>query len=71
MKKTEKKGYIIIQNRKGEKMKFSFISIAIAAVTNIQREITHPAQVSTIATELKKFLKQQGRSAFVVDRRKE
>ncbi|MCK4532214.1 response regulator [bacterium] len=65
-----KKGYIIIQDRRGEKRQFPFVSIAIAVVTNKNKKITHPAEVSAVATELKKFVKKEIKSAFIVDRRK-
>ena len=53
-----------------EKRKFPFVSIGIAVVTNKEKKITHPAQVSAIATELKKFIKKKNKSAFIIDRRK-
>ena len=46
------------------------MSLSIAVVTNQQRAITHPGDVSKIASELKKIAKSQPGSVYVKDQRK-
>jgi hypothetical protein len=46
------------------------MSLSIAVVTNEHRTITHPGDVSKIASELKKIAKSQPGSVYVKDHRK-
>ena len=66
----KEKGYIISRDRQGKKVKFPIISISIAVVTNVHRDIKHPGEISAIAASLKKLAKNKKGSVFVVDRRK-
>ncbi len=68
--KTDRaRGYIQVVNRQGELERYSLMTLTIAAVSNEARALVHVAQVSDIATELKKFGKEQRRSIIVWDRR--
>jgi len=64
-------GYIITEDRQGKVQKFPLMGIAIAVVSTEHTKITHAAQLSEIAASLKKLAKQQNKSAYVVERRKE
>jgi len=63
-------GYIQSESRNGKIQKFPLMSISIAIVTNLEREFTHFAEISTIGAELKKYLKTMKGSNYLVDRRK-
>jgi hypothetical protein len=45
------------------------MGIAIAVVTNQKRKLTQVGEISQIAAEIKHYLKTQGGSRFLVDRR--
>jgi hypothetical protein len=47
------------------------MSINIAIISTAHTKIAHYGKLSAIAAELKKIAKQQNRSSFVVDRRKQ
>ncbi|MCA9728470.1 MAG: response regulator [Candidatus Eisenbacteria bacterium] len=65
------RGYIETSNRQGGLQRYPLMTLTIAAVSNQLREITHVAQVSDIAAELKRFGKEQERSVMIWDRRGE
>jgi diguanylate cyclase (GGDEF)-like protein len=65
------RGYIETANRQGERQVFPIMTLTVAAVSAEGRDITHVAQVSDIAAELKRFGKEQKRSVLVWDRRGE
>ncbi len=65
----KKSGFIISKNRQGRIQKFPFVSISIAIVTNENRTIDSIAEVSTIATELKKLAKKKTGNTYVFDKR--
>lgn len=62
-------GYIDSVDRRGNHEQFPIMSLSIAVVTNEQRLITHPGDVSKIASELKKRAKALKGSVFVRDGR--
>lgn len=64
-----KRGYITVKNRKGKSERFPLMSIAIAAVTNLYRKHSSPAEIAQVAAEVKKFLKTQPGSSYLRDRR--
>lgn len=64
------KGFIDSVDRRGNHERFPIMSLSIAVVTNEHRTITHPGDVSKIASELKKIAKSQAGSVFVKDHRK-
>jgi len=64
-------GFIISQNRQGLVTRFPIMTLTIVAITNEQREITHPAEISAIEGELKAYAKSLEGSNYVIDKRKE
>lgn len=68
--KTDRaRGYIQVVNRQGELERYGLMTLTVAAVSNEQRQLTHVAQVSDIAAELKRYGKGERRSCVVWDRR--
>ncbi|MDA8234153.1 MAG: response regulator [Clostridia bacterium] len=63
-------GYIITKNRQQVESKFPIMTISIAIVTNVHRDIYSHWEVAEIASELKKFAKMKEGSIWVIDRRK-
>ncbi|MDH5667925.1 MAG: diguanylate cyclase [Nitrospira sp.] len=61
------KGYIDSVDRRGNKEQFPIMSLSIAVVTNELIPITHPGDVSKIASELKKRAKAIKGSTYVKD----
>ena len=66
-----RKGYLEIRNRLGEIKRVPLMSLTIALVLNDGVRLKHFAQVSDIASELKKFGKGMTGSVVVRERRKE
>jgi len=66
-----KKGYITIQNRKGDFENFPLMTISIAVVTNQHHNFNNYLEIGEIAAELKKKAKSMKGSVWVVDKRKE
>ncbi|MEE8424537.1 MAG: response regulator [Elusimicrobiota bacterium] len=67
------RGKIVAKDRKGQQVEFPLLSIAIGVCHNNLKPLTSFAQVSQIGAELKKFAKakEQIRSSYVLDRRKD
>ncbi len=63
------RGYIDSVDRRGNHEQFPIMSLSIAVVTNEHQAITHPGDVSKIASELKKAAKAVKGSVYVKDRR--
>lgn len=63
------KGYIETKNREGNLHKFSFLTISIGIITNLYREFTHVAQVSSLGAEIKSFAKKFPESKYIFDKR--
>ncbi len=63
-------GYILGNNRLGEEIRFPIMTISIAIVTNVQRTLSNPLDVSEIAAELKEYAKTIAGSVYVVDKRR-
>lgn len=63
------RGSIVSKNRKGETETFPLMAVSIAVVFNRNACLTHYAQASTIAMQLKKKAKEDIRSCYVIDRR--
>jgi len=63
------RGYIQTLNRQSELQEYPVMTLTIAAVNNQTRDISHVAQVSDVAAELKRFGKEQDRSVLIWDRR--
>ncbi len=66
---AREQGFIETLNREHKPEKFPFVSISISIVTNENKSIDHPAQVAQIAAELKRKVKESGKSAYLKDRR--
>jgi diguanylate cyclase (GGDEF)-like protein len=62
-------GYIISKDRKGAEQKFPLVSISIANVSNEFKPIQSLAEVSKIASELKKAAKSKIGNSYVFDKR--
>lgn len=65
------KGYITVQNRRGQIQLFPVMTISIGIAHNSKRTLSNPVQVSEIATELKEYAKTKKGSNIAVDRRSE
>lgn len=63
------KGFIDSVDRRGNHERFPIMSLSIAVVTNEHRTISHPGDVSKIASELKKVAKSRPGSVYVKDHR--
>jgi len=64
-----KNGFIVGQDRQGNKQTFGLLSISIGIVSSVKQEITHVVQVGEIGAELKKAAKALDKSCFVRDKR--
>jgi len=64
------RGYIRGATRQGEKDSFPIMTLAIAVVTNRDRQLQNHIQVGEIAAELKSYAKSFSRSILVADRRR-
>jgi GGDEF domain-containing protein len=64
-----KRGYIIGENRQGQKTSFPLASISIAVVTNGTRRIESHIEFGEVAAELKEHAKSLKGSVLLVDRR--
>jgi PleD family two-component response regulator len=64
-----KRGYIETKDRQDNPIRAPIMGIAIAVVTNQKRKLTQVGEISQIAAEIKHYLKTQGGSRFLVDRR--
>jgi diguanylate cyclase (GGDEF)-like protein len=64
-----KRGYIIGEDRKGQKTSFPLASISIAVVTNDTRHIENHIEFGELAAELKEHAKSMKGSVLLVDRR--
>jgi len=63
------RGYIHGETRRGQKVSFSIMTIAISVVTNQYCPLQNHVQVGEIAAEVKNYAKSFSHSTFVVDRR--
>lgn len=62
-------GYIERANRLGILTKIPLMTLSVAVVTNQNRDINHPGEMSAIAAELKSYLKSFPGSNFKIDQR--
>jgi len=69
-KEARARGYIEVVDRQGRHARVPIISVAVAIVTNEQRDLRHPGQVATIAAEVKKYVKRYPGSHYAFDRRR-
>lgn len=64
------RGFILGKNRQGQPLQYPFIGVALVIVSNGDKRFTHPGEISSMASELKSFAKSFGKSAYVLDRRR-
>lgn len=64
-----KAGYIERINRLGMPTKIPLMTLSVAVVTNLNRDIMHPGEMAAIAAELKSYLKSFPGSNFKIDQR--
>ncbi len=60
-------GFIETVSRRGELQRFPIVSMSIGIATTERRQYTHYAEVVTIATEMKTFMKNTPGSSWAVD----
>lgn len=65
------RGYYFAEDRQGQIRKIPLMTISIGVVTNVRRRFTHPAKVSELANEMKRYAKTFPGSLYVVDRRRD
>ncbi|MEI8349357.1 MAG: GGDEF domain-containing protein [Candidatus Omnitrophota bacterium] len=70
-KEDLERGYIIAHGRDNTIQQFPLMTISLAGVTNECRAIASYAEVTNIAAEVKKRAKQECRSCFILDQRKD
>jgi len=66
----KERGFIIAEDRQGQKQRIPLLSISIGVVTNKEREIDHVAKIGELGAELKAVAKRLERSNYVKDQRK-
>ncbi|MFA7676652.1 MAG: response regulator [Candidatus Omnitrophota bacterium] len=63
------RGYIESKGRDGQIHKFSFPTISIGIVSNLNRTFTHTAQISSLGAEMKGLAKKFPESKYIFDKR--
>ncbi len=63
-------GYIQSVDRQGRTQKFNIMKVSIGIAHTLYQTFKHYGEISSIATELKKFAKSQGGGCIKIDRRK-
>jgi diguanylate cyclase (GGDEF)-like protein len=63
------RGYIEVENRRGQTERFPFFSISIGVATTDRRAFSHQGEAVSVATELKEYAKRDQGSSYAVDRR--
>ncbi|GEM_PF-4129353 len=69
--KVLEQGYFFAPNRDGTIVKFSIMTLSIAVITNKHIEINHYGQISMLASEVKRKVKEKRGSNYMFNRRKE
>ncbi len=64
------RGYIVTENRRGEKEAFPIMTLSIAVLVNQERMFRHLGEISHMITDLKKYTKSLPGSNYFVERRK-
>jgi GGDEF domain-containing protein len=64
------RGFFHGKDRRGEVYEVPLMTLSIGVVTNEHRNLTHTAQISELATEMKAYAKTLPGSVYAVDRRK-
>jgi diguanylate cyclase (GGDEF)-like protein len=63
------RGFFTGKDRRGNQFEVPLMTLSIGVVTNEQRVLTHTAEISELATEMKSYAKTLPGSLYVVDRR--
>jgi diguanylate cyclase (GGDEF)-like protein len=63
------RGYIEVENRRGDLQRFAILSISIGIASSVRRAFTHYAEVVAVAAEMKEFTKRTPGSVWAADRR--
>ncbi len=63
------RGYVEVADRKGDKHRYSSMTLSVAITGNHRRKLHDYAQVSDILRELSAFIKRQGGGRCIIDRR--
>lgn len=63
------RGYIEIENRRGDAQRFPVVSVSIGVASSERRDFIHYAEVVQIAAEMKEFTKRTPGSVWAADRR--
>jgi diguanylate cyclase (GGDEF)-like protein len=63
------RGYIEVENRRGDLQRFPVLSISIGVASTARRKFIHYAEVVAVAAEMKEFTKRSPGSVWAVDRR--
>ena len=63
------RGYLIAKDRRGRPFRAPLATVAIAIVTNKNRNLQTPTQIASLAAEVKKYVKSHPGSHFAFDRR--
>ena len=66
---ARERGYLIAKDRRGRPFRAPVATVAIAIVTNEEHELQTPAQIASIAAEVKKYVKTHPGSHYAFDRR--
>jgi diguanylate cyclase (GGDEF)-like protein len=64
------RGYVEVEDRRSNMQRFPLVSISIGIATTSTRRFFHPGEAVDVATEMKRFAKQQSGSSFAMDRRR-
>ncbi|MBN3040450.1 MAG: diguanylate cyclase, partial [Candidatus Omnitrophica bacterium] len=67
--KERVQGYIETSGRDGQIHKYSFPTISIGVVTNLDKDFTHTAQISSHGAETKNLAKKFPQSKYIFDKR--
>jgi diguanylate cyclase (GGDEF)-like protein len=65
-----KRGYIEVEDRKGEMQKLPLAGVSVGIATTEVRRFEHYGEAVAVATEMKQFAKREQRSWYAIDRRK-
>lgn len=67
--RDRERGYILSRDRQGKIVHFPLLTVSISVVTNVQRTLVHPGQVSHIAAQMMRYVKAKEGSNYAFDRR--
>lgn len=65
----QKRGYIVVQDRRGISHRVPIMSISLAIVTNVQRDFKSILELAEASAEIKKYIKSKPGSNYAWDRR--